>query len=271
MQDFKDYNPKLDRNAQIISLLSSNIEVWKKVSKFQSAFDKLKSNQEKLLNLNGLIRKDSSPIEKDKNDRRKELEEITMTVVRILQNFAHDKQKIKLQQRLYYITPEYVQKYSDTELLTVSKKMWVTANKYGEYEQTFIKKINSALHPTNLNSTNEFQKEFGLSPDMIKNLEKAILNFITAMHPLNEEIEKMEKLVLKMEKINKKTQRLITNKIDRLVCKFENDNPGFYNEYIDLKEHFYKKIKDVLIEETALPELLGDENQMIQDDPKSKK
>ena len=271
MKDFKDYNLILDRNAQLIDVLSRNIEVWNKVSKFQAAVDQLKSNQKKLLKLNALLCKDLTSIEKEKNDRRKELEDRTMTVVRILQNFAHDKQKIKLQERLYYVIPENVQNYLDAGLINVSKKIWKDANKYGEYEQTFIRKINSALHPTKLDSINKFQKEFGLSPDMIKNLEEDILNFITAMHPYNEEIDKMVEVALKMKKINKKTKKLVTNKIDRLVRNFENDNPAFYNEYFDLKDHFYKPIEEALNEDTASQDLILDENQMIQVEPKGKK
>jgi len=270
MKDFKDYNLSLDRNTQIIGVLSRNIEVWNKVSKFKSVVDQLKSNQKKMLKLNDLLFKDISSIEKDKHDRRKELEDTTMTIVRILQNFAHDMQKIKLQKRLYYITPENVQNYLDTELLTVSKKIWKVSDKYGKYDQTFIRRINSALNPANLTSTNQLQKEFGLNPDMIKNLEEAILNFITAMHPYYAEVEKMGKLALKMKKIDKKTKRNLINKIDRLVCNFENENPIFYNEYFDLKDRFYKKIDETLIEENAFPELPVDENKITRLDPEDK-
>ena len=90
---------------------------------------------------------------------------------------------------------------------------------------------------------------------MIQNLEDSILNFITAMHPFNEEIENHGKVVLKMKKINKKTKKLIRNKIDQQVHNFENENPTFYNEYFDLKDHFYKQIKEALNEEITSQEL----------------
>ena len=271
MKDFKDYNLKLERNAQIIGVLSRNIEVWNKVSKFQSAVDQLESNQKRLLDLNALLCKDLSAIERDKNDRRKELEDRIMIVVRILQAFAHDKKKSKLQKRLYYITPEYVPDYLDLELIKISRKIWMIANKYGGYGLTFISKINSALNPKNLNTEKKFEKEFGLSPDMIKNLEEAIISFIKAMLLYNKEMDEKGKVALKMKKINKRTKKLLTNKIDRFVLMFENDNPAFYNEYFDLKDHFYKQIKEALNEETDFQELLVDENQMIQIEPKVKK
>ena len=271
MKGFKNFNSKLDRNAQIIGVLSGNVEVWNKISKFQSVVDQLESNQKRLLDLNALLCKDLSSIEKDKNDRRKELEDRIMIVVRILQVFAHDKKKSKLQQRLYYITPEYVPDYLDLELIKISRKIWMIANKYGGYGLTFISKINSALNPKNLNTEKKFEKEFGLSPDMIKNLEEAIISFIKAMLLYNKEMDEKGKAALKMKKINKRTKKLLTNKIDRFVLMFENDNPAFYNEYFDLKDHFYKQIKEALNEETDFQELLVDENQMIQIEPKVKK
>ena len=80
----------------------------------------------------------------------------------------------------------------------------------------------------------------------------------------------MGKLALKMKKIDKKTKRKLINKIDRLVCNLENDNPAFYNEYFDLKDRFYKKIEETLIEESAFPEILVDENQITRLDPEDK-
>ena len=58
-----------------------------------------------------------------------------------------------------------------------------------------------------------------------------------------------------MKKINKKTKKLIRNKIDQQVHNFENENPTFYNEYFDLKDHFYKQIKEALNEEITSQEL----------------
>ena len=81
MKDFIDYNLSLDRNTQIIGVLSRYIEVWNKVSKFKSAVDQLKSNQKKMLKLNDLLCKDIASIENEKHDRRKELEDTTMTAV----------------------------------------------------------------------------------------------------------------------------------------------------------------------------------------------
>ena len=271
MENTGNFALKMDRNAQVISILSRNAEVWKKVSKFQEAVDRLISNQEKLVELQALLNKDITVTEKAKNERRKELEDRTMTVVRIMQVFAHDKKKGKLQRKLYHLTYEFIENCMDLELVEISKEIWLIANKFGGYALTFVSKIKAALDPENVKATNKFEKEFGLNPDMIKNLEEAILSFIKAMIPYNEEMAEKGKVVIKMKAINKKTKKLLTNKIDRLVLMFENENPGFYKEYHDLREdHYYKHVKETINQETDFNELLLNENELVETKPKSK-
>ncbi|HZK96137.1 MAG TPA: hypothetical protein VFC67_18200 [Prolixibacteraceae bacterium] len=271
MENIENLPLKMERNAQVISVLSRNAEVWNKVSKFQAAIDRLISNQEKLVELQTILNKDVKAIEKTKNERRKELEDRTMTLVRIMQVFAHDKKKGKLQRKLFHLTYEFVENCMDLELVDISKEIWLIANKFGGYAITFVTKIKAALNPENGKATSKFEKEFGLNPEMIKNLEEAILSFIKAMIPYNEEMARKSKVAIKMKEINKKTKKLLANKIDRFVLMFENENPGFYKEYHDLREdHYYKHVKETINQETDFNELLVDDKLVIQAEPKVK-
>lgn len=271
MENIENLPLKMERNAQVISVLSRNAEVWNKVSKFQAAIDRLISNQEKLVELQALLNKDITIIEKEKNERRKELEDRTMTLVRIMQVFAHDKKKGKLQRKLFHLTYEFVENCMDLELIDISKDIWLIANKFGGYALTFESKIKAALNPENGKATSKFEKEFGLNADMIKNLEDSILSFIKAMIPYNEEMAGKAKVAIKMKEINKKTKKLLANKIDRFVLMFENENPGFYKEYHDLREdHYYTHVKETINQETDFNELLVDDKLVIQAEPKVK-
>lgn len=264
MESIKNFTLKMDRNAQVISVLSSNAEIWNKVSKFQIAVDQLISNQKKLVDFHSLLSKDISTIENDKNDRRTELEDRTIAVVRIMQVFAHDKKIGKLQQKLYHLNYEYAQNCLDLELIAISKKIFLIANKFGGYALTFKSKIKSALNPDNIKATNKFEKQFGLNHEMIKNLEDAIINFIKAMLLHKVEMDEKEKVALKMKEINKKTKKLLTNKIDRFVLLFENKNPGFYKEYHDLRDkQLQKPVKESSDQETNLINILAEEIPVI--------
>ncbi len=271
MENIENFTLKMDRNMQVIDILSRYANVWQKVAKFQTAVDRLISNQDKLVELQALLNKDITAIEKTKNERRKELEDRTMTLVRIMQVFAHDKKKEKLQRKLYHLNYEYIENCQDLELIEISKKIWLVVNKFGGYALTFVSKIKAALDPENAKATNKFEKEFGLNPDMIKNLEEAILNFIKAIFPYNEEMAEKEKVGMKMKQINKKTKKLLFNKIDRLVLMFENENPAFYMEYQMLREdHHHQHIKETINQETDFQELLLGDNEPVETKTKLK-
>ena len=131
MENIRDFSIKQNSYAQIISLLSKNVAVWNKISKFQQAFDRLVSNQKKAEELLVLFTKDLTTLDKAKNDKRKELEDSTLKVVRIMQIFAHDKKKSKLQRALFNINATYIQNCPDMELIKIAKKNFLIANKFG--------------------------------------------------------------------------------------------------------------------------------------------
>ena len=247
MGNIKDFTSKLDGNAKIISFLSDNAEILNRVSRFQVAVKKLSAIQKKLKALNSKLGKDTTDIEKDKNNRREELVAVTIPVIRIMQVFAHDKEKENLQRRLYFLTPEFIHNFLDHELIKTSKKIWLIASKYGGYSRTFSSKIKSLLNPDRSKATIKFEKEYGLHSDMIKNLEEAILRFIEALLLYDGEMAEKEKVALKIKKINKQTKKLLADKIDRFAILFESENPDFFNEYSRLRgNQFRKQVKESL-------------------------
>ena len=241
MENNNDFSIKLDRNAQIIGLLSKYSIVWNNNGKFQHVYDQLVSNQVKLEELNVLINKDLSTFDNEKNIRRKELEEKVLTIVRIMQTFANDKKKMKLQQRLYHLNLEYIQNCLDDELIKIAKKNWLLANKFGGYALSFANKIKAALNPENLKIISKFEKKFGLNPEKIKNLEDALLRFIEANVLYQIELEEKERLADKIKEINKQSKKLIFKKVDQFALLVEIDQPDFYKEYRNLKIDLFSK------------------------------
>ena len=271
MENINSYTVKLNTYAQIISVLSKNNEIMKKVSRFQIAAEQLSSNQKKLVDLHSLLGKDISTTEKVKNTRRKELVKNTMPVIKIMQVFAHDTKKKKLQDRLEYLTSEYIQNCSDMELIKISKKIWLIANKYGGYSTSFTSKIKSTLNPGNSKAIIKFEKEYSLNSDMIKNIEDADISFIESMLLYQGEMKEKEKVAMKMKKINKQTKNLLANKIDRFVLLFESKNPGFCKEYQQLRENQEPKQSEETSNQKSLQQnIVIEEKQVNQAEPKLK-
>ena len=236
MENIKSYTTKLDSYKQIISLLSGNNESLNKVSRFQNAAGKLSTNQKKLVDLQPLLNKDITSSEKIRNKRRTELIEKMMPVIRIMQVFAVDKKKKKLQKQLDYLTLEYIENCSDNKLIKFAKKIWLTAIKYGEFPTSFISMVKTSLNPDKAKTNIKFKKEYGLMPDMIKNIEESNIKFIESMLLYQGELKEKEKVAMKMKKINKQTENLISNKLDRFALLYEKQNPNFFLEYRVLRE-----------------------------------
>ena len=242
MEKFKDFNSKLQSNAQIIDVLSKNLEFLNKKSRFHDHYELLVSNHKRLINLNLLFSKDITSVEKIKNDRKNELLDKTMLVIRVLQVFATDKKKKNLQLRLEHLTPEFFHDSSDMDLIKVSKKIWLIANKHGGYATTFVNKIKSALNPENSKANLKFEKKYGLIPEMIKNIEEANINFIDSFIQYQGVVKEKENAILEMKMIFKDSKKLLAKKIDKFALLFESTNPAFFKEYSRAREKQLQKV-----------------------------
>ena len=236
---------KLDNNNKIIDVLSQHMETANKISSFQTSLEKLNSNQKKLIEFYSHLGKDSMTTENVKNDRRTELVSKTVPVITIMQIFAYDKKKKNLLKRLQHLTPEYLRNCSDIELINISKKVWTIANKYGGYSLAFIRKIKSSLNSDKSKAIVQLEKEYGLIPDMIKNIEEANIKFIESLLLHEDEMKDKEKIVRKIKKIDSQTENLLQNKIDRFVFLLESVDPSLYKDYQQArKNQFYSNVTE---------------------------
>lgn len=227
---------KLDNNAQIINLLSRAVEIVTETSRFQIYVEQLISKQKKLVALNALLCQDITP-NKDKLDSRKELADITFQVIRIIQAFAFNKKKINLQKRLKSFTSEYIQSCSDKELIIISKKIWLIANKYGGATTTPSRKRKYPVNSDNSTVNINFEKEYGLSPSIIKNLDEAKIRFIGSITSSKNDLKEKEKVARRIKFLLKQTEKLLTNKIDHILLLYKTEKPNFYQEYRWLRDN----------------------------------
>ena len=242
---------KLESNERILALLSGNKETVSKITRFQVAIKQFVGNQKKLEVLLSLSGRDISGIEQVKNISRVHLEESVTAVIRILQVFAHDRQKRNLQMEIYHLTAEFIKNCLDIELIKISKKIWLILSKYTDYSPTFIKRVKALLKPDGSKDAVKFEQEYGLSEKMIKHLEETMIQFIENMLLFEAELKEKEKADIKIKKVNKKIKKLLVNKIDRFMVLFEQENPEFYDQYRVLRDNqMSKKLKESLIMES---------------------
>ena len=242
MEKFKDFRLKLLSNAEVIGVLSNNLEILKKESRFHDYYEFLVSNHKKLIDLNLRFSKDISSQEKSRMELRNELIDKTMKVIHVMQVFAADKKKKNLQLRLEHLSREFLQDSSDIDLIKISKRIWLIANKHGGYAMTFINRIKAALNPENTKINLKFEKKYGLIPDMIKNIEEVNVRFIKSVVSYQVSVKEKQNLSLEMKRIFKDSKKLLAKKIDKFVLLNESKNPQFFKEYSRVREKQLQKI-----------------------------
>ena len=99
------------------------------------------------------------------------------------------------------------------------------------------------------NAIIKLEKEYGLIPDMIKNIEEANIKFIETLLAYQDEMKEKDKIVKKIKKTYKQTENLLQNKIDRFVFLVENEQPDFYKEYQDARK--LEILKEITLEEKS--------------------
>jgi hypothetical protein len=255
---------KLDKNTQIIDVFSRNEEIVNRFSRFKIAVEQLNLNQKKLMVFSSVLTSNSTDSsEKSKNNCRIELVSRILPVITILQVFAYDRKKKKLQNQLKCLTSDYIKNSTDIELVKISKKIWMVANKYGAYSLAFIKKIKSSKNIDKSKAIIKLENGYGLVPEMVKNIEEANIRFIESLLIFRGELKERENILNKIKKNNKQADRLLVNKIDRFMMLVDKENSGFYKEYFQEREKQLlsglkeKKLKEELV---TSKDILGEEN-----------
>jgi hypothetical protein len=106
MEKFKDFNSKLQGNAQVLGVLSNNLEILNKIPRFHDYYELLVSNHKQLIDLKLLFNKDLTSEEKIKTHLRNELTDKTLTIIEVMKTFAVDKKKRNLKLKLDHFTPD---------------------------------------------------------------------------------------------------------------------------------------------------------------------
>ncbi len=228
---------KLDINNQIIIVLSDNSEITNKISEFKNSVDKLISNHKNLVDLYAQLSSGNNSSEKHKNEMRNHLVKAITPVVTILQIYAFDKNRKNLFSKLESLSFDFLDNCSDTELINISKKIWQIANKHGGYSLAFISKSKSSYYNNKLKVTQLLEKDYGLIPAMINDIEEANIKFIKSLLTYKEELKGKEKIIGKIKKYSNETGKILKNKIDLFVNLVKNDNPDFYNNYRKAREY----------------------------------
>lgn len=225
-------NKQKIESCQLISdVLQDYQKQAENISAFNKAIEDLNTKTKKLLKLQSLAEKDNEMVEVEKNKCRTELIEKTLTVLTILKIYVYDQKKQKPERQLEKITPDVIQQCTDMVLINIVQKVWRIVNKYGGFSLVFVDKLKVKKIASNAKVISKLEKQYGLAPSMIRDMEEAYLLFINAFYIYEIELAEKRDLIKKIKKTSSRAEKLIENKLDRFVSLFEKKSPEFCQAY----------------------------------------
>lgn len=231
MKSYKINKQKIESCQLISDVLQDYQKQAENISAFNKAIEDLNTKTKKLLKLQSLAEKDNEMVEVEKNKCRNELIEKTLTVLTILKIYLYDQKKQKPERQLEKITPDVIQLCTDMVLINIVQKVWRIVNKYGGFSMVFVDNLKVKKIASNAKVISKLEKQYGLAPSMIRDMEEAYLLFINAFYIYEIELAEKRDLIKKIKKTSSRAEKLIENKLDRFVSLFEKKSPEFCQAY----------------------------------------
>lgn len=274
MKSYKINKQKIESCQLISDVLQDYQKQAENIMAFNKAIEELNAKTKKLLKLQSLVEKDNGLVEVAKNKCRTELIEKTLTVLTILKIYVYDQKKQKSERQLEKITPDVLLQCSDIVLINIVQKIWQIVNKYGGFSLVFVDKLKVKKISSNAKVISMLEKQYGLVPSMIKDMEEAYLLFINEFYIYENELSEKTELIKKIKKTSSRAEKLIENKLDRFVSLFEKKSPEFcqaYNNARLLEIKNKKNSKNLSKDDSEITEGEGNPNKKNDHQLESKK
>jgi hypothetical protein len=231
MKSYKISMRKIESYQSISKVLAHYKKLIENVKGFSDCVEEFNDNISKLLKLQTLAAKDTSLTEDAKSKCRSILIEKTLPVITILKIFAFDQKKQRLTKKLEKFTSQKLQKCSDVELTNSIQDIWHMVNKFGGYSYTFEDKLKIKKIASNVRVVAKLEKNYGLDPTILKDLEEAFLSFTNAFYTYENELSEKISVIKKIKKNLERTEELIDSRLDLYVSLFDTKSPEFSKAY----------------------------------------
>jgi hypothetical protein len=219
---------KLKMYMEISGLMEKNLNKWSNVIEIKNTYEDFLNNNDKIIELKADHDKDISPVISSKAAKREELINKAVPIANVLQVYAYDANDKDLSKSVNF-SRNKLTKSKDSELIDKCNIIWKTAKKlYGKSLSSAEEVINSNKKARQASPN---ISGYGLSGQMIDELEEANKAFIDAILELKDAISHKNKCAKKVNEHIKTNDKLLRNKLDRLMTLFETSEPGFYQDY----------------------------------------
>lgn len=231
------------------SFMEKNQKIWAPVKEIEKAYAKYDDHIDQMQELKAEIEIDLQAHLDKKNKSRQALIAETMPVINILKAYSIECKNKKLLKKCD-IDKKKIEKLKDSKLAECCKTAWKESRKlYNNSTMSNRKTKFNEQDSANI-------RNYGLSIKMIDNIDEVNNTFILAKQEYEDAKNLKTKLTRKFESLIQKNERIIQNKFNLLFSIFEQDEPEFYKQYLNiLKVEKPKKTKKIKAEKELKQEI----------------
>lgn len=217
---------------KVRGVIEENLSKWADASEIKNSCEDFNSNTDTIIELKNEFKKDISSFTVAKADKREKLVNTAVPILNVLQVYAYDIKDNSLAKKINY-SRNKLTKMKDSALVDKCKFAWkITKQLYSKsltMGNESAKKDKKAL----ANSVNI--KGYGVNGQMIDNLEVANKEFIDATLSLKDAMSYKNNCAKKITDKVKSNDKILRNRLDRLLTLFELTDQSFYKSYSDAR------------------------------------
>lgn len=230
---------KLEMYLKTRSVLEKNTTNWSNAIEVKNILDEFYSNTDKIIELENEYKKDISEILNNKTIITEDLINQSMPIINVLQVYAYDTKNNNLKKKVNLSHKDF-KKSKDSDLVNKVKSTFKIAKElYGKsIEDDSKSKKKSGDKLVNLSG-------YGISGLMIDELEDVNKKFIESATIVRDSINYRNNCAKKITEKIKNNDKLLLNRLDKVMTLNQNNNNDFYNAYkesriIEVKEKIEK-------------------------------
>lgn len=219
---------KLRMYLAVADVLEKNISKWTGINEIRNTIDEITANNKKIIELINEEEKDIDPVISDKSTSRQNLINKVVPVCNILQVYAYDTSNKGLAKKINF-SRNKLTKLKDSVLINRSRKIWKGA------KQIYGASLDSTdeLLAKNKKPKSELKniKAYGLNGQMIDDLDEANKLYVDIILTVKDAVTYRNNCTKKITTKVKQNDRLLRNKLDKLLTLFEISDSSFYKAY----------------------------------------
>ncbi len=232
----KKQTQKLDMFGKIYAFMEKNAGKLNALPELKQTYDQFVNNFKTVSQQRKKAENNLNPFKNNRKKQRTALIDKTSPVAALLAVYSSDTGDKKLR-KISNQAGAKADQLKDTELIKTSRKMLKKAKKLMDQSVQIIQKGGGKQDKNKKKApaAPPLPGDYGITPGMLDEMEKTLLGFSDAVKKEKQIRSEKKKFTGKIKKTMKENQKILKNRLDKLMVVFQTKEPELYREYTGIR------------------------------------